>query len=67
MRDHGAMLFGDRGGQQVDDAGGAVLTSGRHLDLDLTRSYCDRLVYRSHYILGPAPLRDGPHLAMVSS
>src|SRR5690554_5956251 len=53
-----SIVFGDRGGQQIDNPGGAMLAANRHSELNLPRMIGNRLRDRQVPIQRPPVLRD---------
>jgi hypothetical protein len=60
VQHYGAMVLGHRGGQQVDDAGGAVVAPCGHAQLDLACPLHDRLADRQPDIQAAAAFGDEP-------
>ena len=57
------MMFGDCGSQQVDHPGRAVMTTGRHPDLDIACPVSDHLTDRKANVEFLAALGDFPDVS----
>src|ERR1022692_833325 len=67
VENHCAMVLGHRSGQQVDHAGGPVVTPGRHPDLDIPCPACDHLADRQDNVEFLAALGDRAHIAKIAA
>ena len=56
-----AMMLGDGRGQQIDDAGRAMVATRRHPNLDLAGAIGDAFVDRERYVETLTASRDGLH------
>jgi hypothetical protein len=67
VKDYRTMVFCHRSGQQVDHAGGPVMTTGCHPDLDIAGPVRHHLADRQDDIEFLAALRDQAHVSEIAA
>ena len=59
------MMLSDCGGQNIEDAGGPVMPSCSHPNLDITCAFGDGFADGQHYVQRHTTFGDSPHIAEI--